>query len=40
VVIDRHVPLVAFILLSFGWLVATWAKINICVQIGVEQCQR
>jgi hypothetical protein len=38
-VIDRHVPLVAFLLLSFAWIVATWAKINICLQIGVEQCR-
>jgi len=40
VVIDRHVPLVAFLLLSFAWVVSTWTKINICLQIGVEQCQR
>ena len=39
VVIDRHVPLVAFFLLAFAWIVATWAKINICVQIGVEHCR-
>jgi hypothetical protein len=39
VVLDRHVPLVAFLLLLFIWLVATMAKISICVQIGVENCQ-
>ena len=38
-VIDRHVPIVAFLLLSFVWIVATVSKINICVQIGVEQCR-
>src|SRR5688500_15979371 len=35
VVIDRHVPLVAFLLLSFVWIVATMTKIDICVRIGV-----
>lgn len=39
VVLDRHVPLVAFLLLAFTWLFATATKINICVQIGVEACK-
>jgi len=39
VVLDRHVPLVAFLLLAFGWLVVTVMKINICVEIGVEHCK-
>jgi hypothetical protein len=39
VVIDRHVPLVAFLLLSFIWIAATFTKINICLQIGVELCK-
>ncbi|HSV35107.1 MAG TPA: hypothetical protein VLI46_06100 [Ramlibacter sp.] len=39
VVLDRHVPLVAFLLLFFVWLAATITKISICVQIGVEQCK-
>lgn len=39
VVIDRHVPLVAFLLLAFGWLAATMAKISLCLQIGVEACK-
>jgi hypothetical protein len=39
VVLDRHVPLVAFLLLVFGWFVVTVTKINICVEIGVEQCK-
>jgi hypothetical protein len=38
-ILDRHVPYVAFLLLFFIWLVATIAKINICVQIGVELCK-
>jgi hypothetical protein len=39
IVLDRHVPLVAFLLLAFGWLVVTIMKINICVEIGVEHCK-
>jgi len=39
VVIDRHVPLVAFLMLAFVWLIATITKIDICVRIGVHQCQ-
>jgi hypothetical protein len=38
-ILDRHVPYVAFLLLFFIWLVATIAKINICVQTGVELCK-
>jgi hypothetical protein len=38
-VLDRHVPLVAFCLLLFIWLGATIYKINTCVQIGVELCK-
>lgn len=39
VVIDRHVPFVAALLLLFVWLAATITKISICVQIGVEACK-
>ena len=39
VVLDRHVPVVAFLLLFFVWLAATIAKISICVQIGVALCK-
>lgn len=39
VVLDRHVPLVAFLLLSFVWLAATVTKIQTCVRIGVALCQ-
>lgn len=39
VVMDRHVPLVAFFLLVLIWVVSTMAKIGICVEIGVQQCQ-
>ena len=39
VVIDQHLPLVAFLLLTFVWLVATLTKIDICVRIGVHLCK-
>lgn len=39
VVLDRHIPLAAFVLLAMVWVVATITKINLCLQIGVEQCQ-
>lgn len=39
VVLDRHVPLVAFLLLAFAWLFATITRVSICLQIGVEQCR-
>jgi hypothetical protein len=39
VVLDRHVPMVAFLLLFFVWVAATMAKISICVRIGVEMCK-
>lgn len=39
VVLDRHVPLVAFLLLLFIWLGATIYKIQTCIQIGVELCK-
>lgn len=38
-VLDRHVPLVAFLLLVCLWLAATIYKIQTCVQIGVELCK-
>jgi hypothetical protein len=38
-IIDRHVPLVAFLLLLFIWLAATLFKIRTCLQIGVELCK-
>lgn len=38
-VLDRHVPLVAFCLLLFVWLGATIYKIQTCIRIGVELCR-
>lgn len=39
IVIDRHVPLVAFLLVAFVWLFATIAKVQICLEIGVQACR-
>lgn len=42
VVLDRHVPLVAFILLAWVWLGSVVAKGYVCQQMGltVEACAR
>ncbi|HQX59578.1 MAG: hypothetical protein KBF63_02520 [Rhodoferax sp.] len=38
-VAQRHLPLVAFLLLSVIWLAATLSKIRLCVEIGVALCR-
>jgi len=38
-ILDRHVPLVAFLLMSIIWIVALIEKVRVCVQIGVELCK-
>lgn len=38
-VLERHLPLVAFLLLGFLWIAVTIAKINHCLKIGVQLCQ-
>jgi len=38
-VVERHLPLVASLLLGFAWLALTLAKIRLCLQIGVASCQ-
>ena len=38
-VLDRHVPLVAFLLLGFVWIFSTLAKVQICLEIGVQACR-
>jgi hypothetical protein len=38
IVVDTHVPLVTFLLLAMTWVIATVARISICVQIGVQAC--
>lgn len=38
-VLERHLPLVAFLLLAFGWLAVTLTKVSHCLQIGLEQCR-
>ncbi len=39
VVIDRHMPLAAFVMVASIWFVSTLVKINMCLEIGVEQCR-
>ena len=38
-VLDQHLPLVAFLLLLAVWLLATWFKIRICLEIGLATCR-
>jgi hypothetical protein len=38
-VLDRHVPLVTFLMLSFVWVICLLAKVRICVQVGMEMCR-
>jgi hypothetical protein len=38
-VLERHLPLVAFLLLLMVWGAASVAKISICLQIGVAVCR-
>lgn len=39
VVLDRHIPYAAFLLMLTVWLLSTIAKVNLCLQIGVELCR-
>lgn len=39
IVLDAHVPLVAFLLLCVTWVAATLTVISICVEIGVHACR-
>jgi len=39
IVIDRHIPLVTFLLLVFGWIFFTMMRIDLCLQVGVEHCR-
>lgn len=38
-VLDRHVPLVAFLLLGMLWLTATVLKVSLCLEAGVQTCR-
>lgn len=39
VVLDRHVPLVAVFLLLLIWAAASFAKVVICLRMGVALCK-
>ena len=38
-VLDRHLPLVAFFVLLLAWGAASIAKVGICLRIGVDLCK-
>lgn len=37
--LDRHLPRVAFLILLLIWAAAAFAKVSICLQIGVTLCR-
>ena len=39
VVLDRHVPLVAFLVMALVWLSATVVKLSLCLEAGVQTCR-
>jgi len=39
VVLERHLPLVAFLVLAIVWAAAAVAKVRICLDIGVALCK-
>jgi len=39
VVLDRHLPLVAFLVLGMAWVAVTVTKVVHCVSIGVALCR-
>lgn len=38
-VLDRHIPLATGLLLLSLWFISLLMKVQICVEIGVEQCR-
>ena len=38
-VADRHVPVVTLLLVILAYLIVTFEKINLCVQIGIQACR-
>lgn len=38
-VADAHVPVVTFFVLLIVYAVVTFERINLCVQVGMEQCR-
>ena len=39
VVLDRHMPLAAFVAMAMVWVGATLMKIRVCLEIGIAQCR-
>lgn len=38
-VLERHLPLAAFVLLATIWVAATMVKVDLCVTAGIETCR-
>jgi len=39
VILDRHIPLAAFLLTAFVWLAALQGKVSACLEAGLATCQ-
>ena len=39
IVLDRHIPLAALVLLATAWMLATIVKVDICLRVGLELCR-
>jgi len=39
VILDRHIPLAAFLLAAFVWLAALQGKVSACLEAGLATCQ-
>ena len=38
-VLDRHIPLAALVLLVSAWMVTTVVKVDLCMRVGIELCR-
>jgi hypothetical protein len=38
-VADKHVPVITLFLIFLAYLMVTFEKINLCVQIGIQACR-
>lgn len=39
VILDKHIPIAAFLLISFVWLAALQAKVSACLEAGLATCR-
>ena len=39
VILDKHIPIAAFLLTAFVWLAALQAKVSACLEAGLATCR-